>query len=111
MNKKLWNADAADTDLWEHGDYWPLVAPKEFNPEKELETVGFAIICPKEIIPGVLHRHHFHFKRGLPPVAQGWTYTDDNILINSPALDCESVFYKHQEYAFQVLEGEINDGR
>lgn len=104
MRKRKWDAEAAESLTWRHGDYWPLL--KEENGQVSL--VGFAIICPKEIIPQIKHRHWYRFAIPSSPAAEGWSITKSGLLKASPMLECDARIYNKEYFHFKVEGGEIN---
>lgn len=103
LNKRYWDESAANIWEFEIGDYWPLIRPKKENPEKELETYGFAFICPFNIHENVKHRHHYTFANTPGDADNFWAYGKDNYVGNSPILHCDVT-----GKTFRILAGEIH---
>lgn len=79
--RKQWDWDSYDYQV---GNYWPLV-------NAEGRHIGYAIVCPYEIIPNETHRHHVWFMPG-----DFWDYEDDYTIINTTAIRCPETghFYR-----------------
>lgn len=92
LNKRYWDERAANIWEFEIGDFWPMIRPKASNPEKELETYGFAFICPYNIHEGVKHRHYYTFDDKLSTIGDNknyWVWTEDNYVTFTPILKCD----------------------